>query len=158
MTGRNETEAKKNVKEVKKPFLKGDITDENTAKKSLSFFGTLLVVFFVAFLAGATASFNNFFLRLLMNLALIAVALMLFFNNGSRHGAEAVARGEILYQKKERGRIFSDSERKICFHPGKGYLNGLIGSWSFGRRATSSGWLTANAENLRLRRKNGAST
>ena len=56
---------------------------------------------------------------------------MLFYNNGAGKGADAVAHGEILYQKKERGQTFSESEQKICFHPMKGYLIGVLGTLPF---------------------------
>lgn len=125
------TAGKPAVKEVQKPFISGSIIDENTLKNSLFFTGTMIVVIFIAFLACAAATFSNLLLRLAMNLAVIAVALMIFFNSGSRHGAEAVARGEILYQKKERGQSFSGEERKICFHQAKGFLTGFIGTIPF---------------------------
>ena len=131
MTNSGKNLKKETVREVSKPFITGSITDENTPKSSLLFFGTLSLVFFVAFIACATASFDNIILRLAMNLAVIAVALIIFFNNGSRHGAEAVARGEILYQKKENGKDFSESEKRICYHPAKGFITGLIGTLPF---------------------------
>ena len=116
---------------IKKPFLTGYITDENTVKSSLQFFGTLIVVIFVAFIACVSATFSSLILRLLMNAAVIAATLMIFYNSGAGRGAEAVTRGEILYQKQEKGQQFSQSERKICFHPLKGYLTGLIGTIPF---------------------------
>jgi len=122
---------KPSVKEVKKPFITGSAVDENTLKSSLFFFGTLLVVFFISFIACASASVGGVLLRIILNLAVIAVALMVFFNNGSRHGADAVARGEILYQKKEKGQTFSESEKKICYHAGKGFVTGMIGTIPF---------------------------
>ena len=131
MTNSGKNQKKETVREVSKPFITGSITDENTPKSSLVFLGTLILVFFVTFIACATASFSNLILRLAMNLAVIAVALMIFFNNGSRHGAEAVTRGEILYQKKENGKDFSESEKRICYHPAKGFITGLIGTLPF---------------------------
>ena len=118
-------------REVRKPFLTGSAFDERTVRNGLFFFGTLIMVFFIAFIACATASFDSLILRLLMNAAVIILILFIFFNNGSRRGTEDVAKGEILWQKKERGQPFSDSERKVCFHPMKGYIIGLIGSSLF---------------------------
>ena len=121
----------KNKKEIHKPFITGDVTDESTLKRSLFFFGSLIVVILVAFIACASASFSNLLLRLLLNLAVIALGLMIFFNNGSRHGTEAVTRGEILYQKKDKGQEISESEKKMCFHPAKGFVTALIGTAPF---------------------------
>ena len=115
-------------KTVRKPYLTGTIADENTVRNSLKIFGTLIIVFFVTFIACATATFSNIILRVLLNAAVVAVTLLIFYNNGAGYGADAVARGEILYQKQERGQSFSSSERKICFHPMKGFLTGLIGT------------------------------
>lgn len=131
MTNRAKSGRKETVSEVRKPFLNGDVTDENTVKSSLLFFGTMLIVIIVAFIACISASSGSVILKVLINTAVIALALMIFFNNGSRYGAEAVSRGEILYQKKEKGQTFSESERKVSFHPAKGYVTGMIGSIPF---------------------------
>ena len=108
--------------------MTGTATDERTIKNSLKFFGILLLVFVVAFIACTSAAFDSIILRLLMNCAVIILSLFIVFNNGSKYGAEDVARGEIMWQKQEKGQTFSESERKMCFHPMKGYLIGVIGS------------------------------
>lgn len=122
---------RRNVKEVQKPFLSGKAADERTVRNSLLFFGTLIVVFFITFIACASATFSSFILRLLMNAAVIVLALVIFFNNGSKRGADDVARGEILWQKKEKGREISASEQNMCFHPAKGYIIGTAGTLPF---------------------------
>ncbi len=111
-----------------KSFLTGTATDERTFKNSLKFLGILLIVFVIAFIACASATFDSIILRLLMNCAVIILLMYIFYNNGSKRGTEDVARGEILWQKREKGLTYSESERKMCFHPIKGYLIGLIGS------------------------------
>ena len=116
---------------VHKPFLTGDATDENTLKNSLAFFGMLVMIFLVTFIACASASFSSIILRLLLNIAVAAVGLMVFYNSGAGRGSEAVVRGEILFQRKEKGQPFSASEKKICFHPVKGYIIGLVGTVPF---------------------------
>ena len=130
MTNRKQS-GKNNVPEVHKPFLTGSAFDERTLKNCLMFFGSMIIVFFIAFIACATASFGNLILRILFNSAVIILALVVFFNNGSKRGTEDVTRGEILYQKKEKGQEFADSERRICFHPMKGYIIGVLGSVPF---------------------------
>lgn len=119
------------AREVHKPFLTGSVFDERTLKNCLFFFGSLIIVFFIAFIACATASFGNLILRLLFNSAVIILALVIFFNNGSKRGTDDVTRGEILYQKKEKGQEFAESEQRICFHPLKGYVTALIGTAPF---------------------------
>lgn len=128
MTNLKSKKEKANVKEVRKPFLTGRIIDERTLRSSLLFFGVAIVIFFVAMIACATAIFNNTILRILLNTAVIVLGLYVFFNNGTKRGADDVTRGEILWQKQETA---SESERKMCFHPMKGYVIGLIGSVPF---------------------------
>ena len=117
----------KKVTEVRKPFLQGAPLDENTFKNSAKFLGQFIVITFVAFIACSFGSFGNDILRIGLNAAVIVLIQMMFFNFGSNLGAEAVSRGEILWQRKEKGLPFSDSERKLCFHPLKGYIIGLFG-------------------------------
>ena len=119
----------KQVKEVRKPFLTGDPTDENTVKTSLLFFGSLFLVYFITFMICSIASFSNTpILRIIVNLLILAASLVIFYNNGTNQGAEAVARGEILYQKQEKGLTFSKSEKSVCFHKMKGFITGLLGT------------------------------
>ncbi|MBR5961172.1 MAG: hypothetical protein IKZ98_09280 [Clostridia bacterium] len=120
--------APKKVQEVKKPFLTGSILDENTFKNSAKFLGMFLVIVFVAFIACSSAAFGSDILRIGLNAAVVVVVMMLMFNFGSNHGAEAVSHGEILWQRREKGLSFSDSEQRLCFHPMKGYVVGLLGS------------------------------
>ena len=82
-----ETHGKKPGTIVRKQFLKGNATDENTMKNSLIFFGSLLIVFFMAFVVSATTSGNNI-IRLIVSIAIIALTMVVFFNKGSVHGHE----------------------------------------------------------------------
>ena len=96
-------------------------------KSSLIFFGSLLIVFFMSFIVSATTS-GTAVLSIIVSIAIIVLTLVVFFNKGSTQGAEAVARGEILWQKQEKGQTFSESEKRICFHPMKAYVIGIIGT------------------------------
>lgn len=125
------TESKKKapgVKEIVKPFIRGDAFDENTVKGCLKFFGTMVVIILVSFIACSATAFGSTVLRLALNLAVIAVEMMLYFNFGTNYGADAVSKGEILYTRKERNQEYSESERKVCYHPAKGFINALIGT------------------------------
>lgn len=120
-----------NGKNVRKPFLTGNAADENTLKNSLLFFGGLFIVFFVSFVVCAMTNSSGSVMRLIVNPAVIILVLTVFFNRGSVHGAEAVARGEILWQKREKGQSFSESEQKICYHPLKAFVIGFAGTLPF---------------------------
>ncbi len=118
----------KNVQPVTKPFLKGSPVDERTANSALGFLGLLVVSAFMCFLVCSMTNFDSIVLRLLINLGVELLVLLIFFNNASGRGADAVARGEILYQRQEKGLTFENSEQAVCFHPLKGYLVGLLGT------------------------------
>ena len=117
-----------NVQEIVKPFVRGDAFDENTARNSLKFFGTMVVIILISFIACSSTAFGSTVLKLGLNLAVIGVQMMLYFNFGSNHGTEAVSRGEILYTKKERNQEYNESERRISYHPAKGFIIAVIGT------------------------------
>jgi hypothetical protein len=127
----NNSQKGKKDKCVRKPYLTGNAVDENTVKNSLLFFGGLVIVFFVSFVICAMTNSSGNILRLIVNPAVIILVLTVFFNRGSVHGAEAVARGEILWQKQEKGQSFSESEKKICYHPMKAFIIGIAGTIPF---------------------------
>ena len=115
-------------KPVTKPYITGSAADENTLKASLIFFGSLVLTILMTFIVCGTTSGASALLRLIINTAVIAAVLAVFFSNGTNRGAEAVSRGEILYQKQERGKTFSKSEKAVCFHPFKGFIVGFLGT------------------------------
>ena len=117
-----------NVKPVKKPFLKGSPVDERTVRSALGFFGILLMAAFMSFLVSSALGFGSVAVRVLMNVAVEAVLLMIFYNTAAGKGSDAVARGEILYQRQQKGISFSAGEQAVCFHPLKGFVTGLLGS------------------------------
>ena len=119
---------KKPVQPVVKPFLTGKPADERTGKNALSFFGILLLTVFMTFLVSTMLNFNQPILRIGMNVIVEGIILLLFYSNAAGKGADAVARGEILYQRQEKGISFTEGERAICFHPMKGFLIGLLGT------------------------------
>ena len=125
---RLKTDGKKPVTPVTKPFLRGTVTDENTWKNALIFFGIMLVVAFMSFLICSMTGFESVILRVLLNGAIIAMILVIYYTRGVSLGTEAVARGETMYQRREKGLPVADSEVRICYHPLKGYVNALLGA------------------------------
>ena len=118
----------KTARPVQKPFLTGSPADERIWKDSLLFFGGLLLSCLFSFLLCTLTGISSTVFRIVLNAAVIAAILVLFFNAGTHQGSDAVARGEILYQKEQRGTSFSKTEKDLCFHPLKGFLIGLIGT------------------------------
>lgn len=111
-----------------KPFLKGMPTDENTVRQALKFFFMLLLVSVMTFIVCSIASFKTLWLRILVNTLIELVVLFIMYSKGTELGTEAVGRGEILYQHVEKGVEASASERRIPFHPLKGFIIGICGS------------------------------
>ena len=113
---------------VRKPFLKGKPTDENTFRNILRFFGLMLLLVFMTFIVCTMTGFSSAVLRIAVNLAIETLILFILFNRGTVHGTEAVSRGEILYQHQVRGQEVTENERKLPYHPAKGFLNGILGT------------------------------
>ena len=116
------------IQPVVKPFLKGNPTDESTWKSAAGFFGVLVLIAFMSFLVSSMLNLDNTVLRILLNAAVEVLILMILYSNASGRGSDAVARGEIMYQKQEKGWEVAASEKAMCFHPAKGFLIGLLGT------------------------------
>ena len=117
------------TKPVQKPFLTGAPFDEHTFRNALLFFGGLIVTCLFTFIVSTmTAGFGSLPLRLVINIAIVFAVMVIYFNNGTNQGAEAVARGEILYQKQEKGAEVHASEKSVSFHKAKGFIIGVIGT------------------------------
>ena len=119
---------KKPVKVVTKPFLTGGIFDENTLKNALKFFGMLVLFIAVALLVSLMSGFGSRAVTIIFNAAIILMLLYICYTQGIKLGTDAVARGEILYQRKEKGAEMTENERKLSFHPAKGFVIGLLGT------------------------------
>jgi len=119
---------KKTPEIIKKPFATGTPMDGETWKRAGFFFGTQLLMAFLFLLVCSMTGFSQPILRILVNLAIISAVLLVFYNNGMSYGTSAVARGEIVYQKREKGSHVAESEAKLCYHPLKGFLPGLLGT------------------------------
>ena len=119
------------VKPVTKPYLPGSVTDESTLKKVLKFFGTVVLIIVMCFIVCTMMSFGNDILRVGANLAVVILVMFILYSQGETHGAEAVARGEILYQRKAKGQEVTANEQRLSYHPMKGYVTALLGMIPF---------------------------
>ncbi len=125
------TGKKKPVRTVTKPFLKGGVFDENSLKNIMKFFGMLVLFFVVALLVSLMSGFGTQVISVIFNVLVILLLLYICLTRGTVLGTEAVARGEILYQRKEKGEEMTENERKLSFHPAKGFVIGLLGTLPF---------------------------
>lgn len=122
---------KPNTSEKAKPFTNGAPKDENTVRQALKFFGAMFLVAFMTFLVCSMTSFNNDILRIGINLVIESLIVIIFWNKGAELGTDGVARGEIVYQHLQKGQEVTEGEKKIPFHPAKGFLIGIVGSLLF---------------------------
>ena len=118
---------KKPAEVVTKPYLTGAITDENLFKNILKYFGMTVLFLFVAFIVSAMSGFGGQVVQIIFNGAIVLLMLYIYFTRGISLGTDAVAYGEILYQRKEKGAEMTENERKLSYHPLKGFLIALLG-------------------------------
>lgn len=126
-----EAKKKKTAKKqpiVKKPYLTGHAVDGSTVKSAAMFLVSLLVMMVAFLMLSAMMLWDNVFIRVGFNGALLALCYVLFYQSGTGAGAGGVEKGEIMYQRENSGRTVEMSDRAQCFHPAKGIVTALIGS------------------------------
>lgn len=119
---------KNKIKNVSKPYLKGDICDKTTLPAALKFFAGIVVMAVVFLIACVMMTFDHRWVTIALNVAVLIAAYLMFAQFGMTTGADAVNQGEIMYARQEKGRPVADWERSLCYHPLKGLVAGLIGS------------------------------
>ncbi|MBE5809626.1 MAG: hypothetical protein E7318_01695 [Clostridiales bacterium] len=119
---------KQKIEKVSKPYLRGDMYDRTTIPGAIKFFFGMLgmAVAFVIFCV--MLNIDHIWLRVIVNLAIVMAFYLFYAQFGMNAGADAVNQGEIMYARQEKGRPVADWEKKLCYHPFKGFLSALIGS------------------------------
>jgi hypothetical protein len=119
--------AAKKLAPVKKPYLTGSIVDKTTLGGAVKmfFFSVFMCVAFL--LITFITNWNSLFLNVATGLLILMGTYLIFFQSGLKLGADAVNQGEIMYQRQEKGRPVADWERRLCYHPLKGFVHALIG-------------------------------
>lgn len=120
------------VKQHKKPpkpqFVRGEAFDKTVPVDAVKFFVSELLMMVAFLMLGVIADFNWAFLRYLCNGLFIGAALLIFFEMGCSSGTNAVSAGEMAYDRLASNRTVQEWERKLCYHPLKGLIAGLLGS------------------------------
>lgn len=119
---------KQKIEKVSKPYLKGDIYDRTSLPTALKFFAATVVVAVVFLLFCVMLNFEQGWLNILTNAAIVLGVYLFVYQFGMSAGADAVNQGEIMYARQEKGRPVADWERSMCYHPLKGFLSAMIGS------------------------------
>ncbi len=121
--------ARKNkIEKVTKPYLKGDALDRTTVPGALKFFAGTVAMAVVFLIVCVMMSWDQRWLSIALNLAVLMAVYMMFAQFGMNSGADAVNQGEIMFARQEKGRPVADWERSMCYHPLKGLLSALFGS------------------------------
>lgn len=123
-----DTKKKNKIEKVSKPYLKGDAYDRTTIPGALKFFAGTVVMAVVFLVVCTMMNWEQRWLNITLNAAVLVLTYMMFAQFGMNAGADAVNQGEIMYSREEKGRPVADWERKLCYHPLKGLITGLIGS------------------------------
>ena len=119
---------KEGIERVQKPYLTGKLIDRTLPGGALKFFGFMLLTAFVYFMSIIISSMDSRFLTILINGAILFTTWLIFWQSGMAAGADAVTQGEIMYQRREKGRPVADWEAEQCYHPLKGFIVALVGS------------------------------
>lgn len=119
---------KESVERVQKPYMKGKAIDRTLPGAALKFFGFMMLMTFVYFMSIIISSVESRFLTILINGAILCTTWLIFWQSGMTAGADAVTQGEIMYQRREKGRPVADWEAEQCYHPLKGFIVALVGS------------------------------
>ena len=116
------------IGKISKPYMRGTLVDRGLAGGALKFFGSMLLMIFVYFMSMIVSSVESHFLVVVINVAILGTTWLIFWQSGMASGTDAVSQGEIMYQRQEKGRPVADWERKLCYHPLKGYFVALLGA------------------------------
>lgn len=122
---------KKKVRIVKKPFAKGKAWEKSCWKRSAGVLGSLLVVALLYLFLGIMLTFDNAFLRTVVNLCLVAASAGIFYMNGMSAGIQDVTVGEIVLQREQTGKDASKEDKDRSYNPMRGVLCGLAGAAIF---------------------------
>ncbi len=114
---------------VRKPYLTGSPVDKTTPKTALGFFGGLVLLAFLnLILTGTIASIGGHLIGSVLCAAQLALYYLIFAYQGISRGTLAVTAGEIQYRRQQEGRPVDPEDRKLCYHPMKGFISAFLGS------------------------------
>ncbi|NLZ89284.1 MAG: hypothetical protein GX916_07265 [Clostridiales bacterium] len=112
---------------IYKPYLEGNWRSALAAKRGLKLLGYQAAFIFFYLFVGQAMMFDNFVLRLVINLLLLLAFASLLYMDGIKTGEDDVAFAEIALSRKEAGQTISQGDLDRCFHPLKGLLAVLAG-------------------------------
>lgn len=128
MTNKKPKFSKQKITGIPKPYLRGKALSLLAAKRGGRILVYLLISMVLFFFLGQLMVVGAAWLRLLVNLAVIAIFCMLLFSDGGRAGEGDVAFAEIALARKEAGKSISQQDLARCYHPWKGFFTAICGA------------------------------
>jgi hypothetical protein len=116
---------------VYQPFLKGRACSLLSARRGLRVFLHLALSAGLFFILGQFLVVGITWLRILLNLTVLAAFYAFMFRNGAQTGERDVIYAEIALSRAGEGRSITRDELNRCFHPAKGFFSALMGALPF---------------------------
>lgn len=128
---KNTNKKKKGMKPVYVPHLRGKIVSREAMLRSVKVLGFIVMFIFIYTMMGGALSFDNVYLRVLSNVALLSVGGIVFYGEGANHGETDVGFGEIAQKRLDEGKNVDEDDKKLCYHPLKGIFVAALGVLPF---------------------------
>lgn len=116
------------IEKVTKPYLRGSMIDKTLPGGALKFFAFTVLMIFAYVMIAVVMVWDSAILNILLNTAILLATWLIIWNSGMSSGADAVNQGEIMLQRREKGRPVEKWEAALCYHPLKGLIIALVGS------------------------------
>lgn len=117
---------KKKMPVVKKPYYKGNAWVNKNIKEALKVLAYFLFFSVLYVIAGSALNFDAFLLRLVPNLLLVVICGGIMYTKGASLGENDAALGEIVHARLESGKEVDEKDKKLSFHPLRGWLIFLV--------------------------------
>lgn len=118
---------KQTVQEVHKPILTGSWHGKDAYKLGKTIMLSILGITLLYLIVGLLFGVDSLWVRMLMAVLVVGLAMMYLYNMGMRSGEADAAFAEIQYEREREGKSIDKSDRARCFHPAKGFFAVLIG-------------------------------
>ena len=126
MQDKNKKNAKKKRELVYKPYQKGNWHGAGAVKRALRLLAFYAAFAFLNLVAGTALQFDNALLRVIANALLLLVCCAVIYMDGAKLGEDEVARGEIVWTRKETGKEVTKQDLDRCYHPLKGVFIAVL--------------------------------
>lgn len=114
--------------QVKKPYLKGKAVSRLAFRRGLRIFGYLALSSLLYFFLGQLLVIDVTWLRIIINISVIAAFSALMYSTGAREGEGDVTFAEITLTRQQESKAVTQEDRDRCFHPFKGFVTAFAGA------------------------------